>query len=122
MATRGTALLMALACLADAQARSTVLAELPAYADIDALNGWVVWNAPVGKHYVLRAWHDGGVRQLPVRRPQAFDFDLGTDLHGRTVATYTRCQKYGTSEIEWWVSLTSRGCRIRVFDLVTGKE
>src|SRR5262245_43221742 len=118
----GIAVLAALALTPSAGAKSTVLAELPYGGDIDALNGWVVWNAQVKDHYVLRAWHDGSVQQLPVRRPKYFDFDLGTDLHGRTVATYTRCRLYGGGELDYWVSLTNRGCAIRVLDLATGKE
>jgi hypothetical protein len=108
--------------VAEPQALATVTANVP----IAAAAGWVAWSAPVQGGWRLVAWHAGAVITLPAApRPQPFDLDLGTDAHGRTVVTFSRCTQTpvsgasGDGRLAAW---TGAGCRVRVLDLVTGVE
>ncbi len=82
-----------------AQAASTVASGLRTSVPIAALQGRVIWSAFDARRggYVLRSRKDGQtvtLRHRPQRRP--FDVDLGTDRHGRVVATYSRCRSEST--------------------------
>jgi hypothetical protein len=107
-----------------AAAASQPLASVAVDVPISAAGGWVAWSAPVaGGGFGLFAWHAGAVAQVPVApRPQPFDVDLGTDAHGRTVATFSRCAVAPVvlrGRTEAW---SGSGCRVRVVDLATGRE
>jgi hypothetical protein len=74
-----------------------VRAEVP----ISAGGGWLLWSVPVGTTWGLDAYHDGTIQALPVaRRPQPFDVNVGTDAHGKPVATFSRCSKTPRSTSE----------------------
>jgi hypothetical protein len=111
--------------VAEPQALATVTANVP----IAAGGGWVAWSAPGEGGWRLMAWHSGAVMTLPAAaRPQPFDLDLGTDAHGRAVATFSRCGRtpvssgYGASGDGRLAAWTGTGCRVRVLDLATGVE
>jgi hypothetical protein len=105
---------------ADAQPIAQVNDEVP----IAAHGGWVVWSAKQGRGFRLFAWHGGTARQLAVRgRPRPFDVDVGTDARGRAVATFSRCRRFRAITV-WEASRRDVGiaCRLRVVDLVSGRE
>jgi hypothetical protein len=111
---------------APAQADQLRLGTTTAATPISASRGWVVWSAPTGAGWQLMAWHDGMVRALALApRPAPFDADVGTDARGRAVVTFSRCTRTpsgiggaGSPAAGW----TGRGCRVRVVDLVSGRE
>jgi hypothetical protein len=72
----------------------------------------------------LVAWHNGTLTPLSAAaRPQPFDVDLGTDARGRTVATFSRCTKTPVTTFDGRTAAwTGAGCRVRVLDVVTGRE
>jgi hypothetical protein len=55
-------------------------------------------------------------------RAQPFDLDLGTDAHGRPVATFSRCAVAPTVLLGRTQAWSGSGCRVRVVDLATGRE
>ena len=100
---------MAGLALATSAAAAQPLAATTVDAKIAAFGAWVVWSVGSPGGFRLMGAHDGRVATLPVRpRRLPFDVDLGTDGHGHTVATYSRCSR--------------SGCRVRVLDLATGAE
>jgi hypothetical protein len=100
------------------------LAPVAVDVPISAAGGWVAWSAPVaGGGFGLFAWHAGAVAQVPVApRAQPFDLDLGTDAHGRPVATFSRCAVAPTVLLGRTQAWSGSGCRVRVVDLATGRE
>ena len=61
--------------------------------------------------------------QVPVPpRTQPFDLDLGTDVHGRPVATFSRCTRTPNVFFGLTQAWTGAGCHVRVVDLATGRE
>jgi hypothetical protein len=93
---------------------------------IHALHGWIVWEVNTGTEtdpaFRLVAWHRGRTIQLhAASRPIAFDVDLGTDAHGRVVATYSRCRRYSQDLFDYG-PMFQAGCRIRIFDLASQIE
>jgi hypothetical protein len=100
------------------------LAPVAVNVPISAAGGWVGWSAPVaGGGFGLFTWHAGAVAQLPVAtRPQPFDLDLGTDAHGRPVATFSRCSVAPVVFLGRTEAWSGAGCSVRVVDLATGRE
>jgi hypothetical protein len=100
------------------------LAPVAVNVPISSAGGWVGWSAPVaGGGFGLFAWHAGAVAQLPVAaRPQPFDLDLGTDAHGRPVATFSRCSVAPVVLLGRTEAWSGAGCSVRVVDLATGRE
>jgi hypothetical protein len=95
------------------------VATLTVQAKIAAYRGWVVWSAPGPRGFRLMASHGSAIVALPGRpRTLPFDVDLGTDEHGRTVATYSRCSGVVRTNDPGLPALTiETGCRVRVLDL-----
>jgi hypothetical protein len=124
---------LAAICVAGATAAGTgsaapqpPIASPTADVPIAAGSGWVVWSVRAAGGWGLEAWHGGIAAPLAISaRPQPFDVDVGTDAHGRAVATFSRCsrtpalQYFDGAMIEPW---TGAGCRVRVVDLLTGHE
>lgn len=119
-----------------ASAAPTVLAPVANDSALSAHGGWVVWSEQgADGRWALTAWHDGAKTRLPVRtRTVPFDVDLGSDAHGRSVATYSRCKTEpavsvtqagsvgyaGPNGLVNWSG--AAGCHLRVLDLADGSE
>lgn len=95
------------------------LASLPSSATgLTAYGGHVVWSEQQTSGWVLREWHDGVVRRLPVApRGVPFDADAGPDANGRPVVVYSRCRH----ESERWVE-RGQGCDVFRLRLDGGRE
>ncbi len=97
-------LIWTMTCIAALPAVATQLprtiAPISAEAPVSAGGGWLLWSAPVSAGWGLDAYHDGTIQALPVApRPQPFDISVGTDIHGKPVATFSRCQKTPKMEL-----------------------
>jgi hypothetical protein len=113
----------ALAAAVPAAAAPQPLAPVAVNVPISAAGGWVAWSAPAPGGFGLFAWHGGAVAQVPVApRSQPFDLDLGTDAHGRPVATFSRCTVAPIVLLGRTQAWSGSGCRVRVVDLATGRE
>jgi hypothetical protein len=113
-----------------------VLAPVGNDSALSAYGGWVVWSElEANGRWALTAWHRGAKTRLPVgTRSVPFDVDLGSDAHGRVVATYSRCATEptpipGTESVVGYASPNglprwSRAsrCSLRVLDIATGRE
>jgi hypothetical protein len=112
------AALLALPAWAGAQEITQVADGVP----ISAHGGWVVWSAKLRGAYRLFAWHSGLTRELRVApKTHPFDLDVGSDTRGRPVVTFSRCDGYGTATV-WAAREVGRACRLRVVDLLSGRE
>jgi hypothetical protein len=102
---RFAALISTLAFSLVAPASGEVIATLGENVPISAGHGWLVWSTPLPDGYGLTAWRGGVTAALPVRpRARPFDLDVGTDVAGRDVVTY------------------SRAGRVHVLELVSGRD
>jgi hypothetical protein len=134
------ALLVTMAtALAASGAASAEVRDLGPVANDSALSaygGWVVWSErqPDGRWHLV-GWH-GGARVEPAvaSRDAPFDADVGSDAHGRPVATYSRCiadpvAPAAYAPVPGFASPNglprqslARGCGVRVLDLTSGRE
>jgi hypothetical protein len=104
---------------------------------LSAHSGWVAWSelAPDGRWHLI-AWHAGLRFVVPVApRPGGpFDADVGTDIHGRVVVTYSRCV-IDPGPLPTYSSVAGysspnglphpsmgQGCGLRAVDLASGRE
>lgn len=113
------ALTAALIGAAPAQPAARALVTLRANVPISAAPGWFAWSVkrPDGWRLVTR--HGGRKPRVQAVAPRRtpFDVDLGTDVSGAIVATYSRC---ATRRVAGSTALVD--CRLRVLDLATGTE
>ena len=110
----------------------TAIATIQAETPISAGDGWLVWSVPVIGGWGLEAYHAGVTRSLSVEpRPQPFDANVGTNVHGAPVVTFSRCSRTprmlptGAGEQTGGVLLDAKsgsGCRVHVLELATGRE
>jgi hypothetical protein len=111
------------AMLAPAGAGAQEIAQVNEQVPIAAHDGWVVWSAKEGEKFRLVAWHEGVSRTLAVRgRSRPFDVDVGTDVRGHPVATFSRCSRFASITVYEARRDVGAACRIRVVDLSTGTE
>jgi hypothetical protein len=70
---------------------------------VSSLGTTVAWSEPVDDvSFRLVIWRGGRRIGAPVgTRRGPFDLDVGTDARGRTVVTYSRCQKAGVPPAGW---------------------
>lgn len=121
MATRLLIALMAVLVL-PAAAAADEIAQVSRPVPISALHGWVVWSARDGGVYRLFEWRRGQTTELSVAgRKRPFDIDVGTDARGRDVVTFSRCDGFGDITV-WAARVVGLACRLRVVDLVSGRE
>jgi hypothetical protein len=126
------AICCALLAPAAARANSTVIASLSAESPISAGEGWLVWSVRSATGWSLEGFHDGRLATLPVAtRPQPFDAQVGTNVAGAPVVTYSRCRVTPAMEdaglyVKGTGTLaepnTGAGCRLRVLELDSGRE
>jgi hypothetical protein len=117
-------LLTLLLAAAPARASAQVLASVSARVPISSYGGWVAWSQQRASAWDLMSWHDGALARVPVApREQPFDVDLGPDPRGRVVATFSRCDVAPPAFFDGTFSpWLGDGCRVRVVDLLTGRE
>jgi hypothetical protein len=78
--------------LAQAPADDELLVPLGRSTAVDEYAGWLLFSRWDGARYHWSTWHEGQVRDLPVRsQPGIFDADLGPDSHGRPSAVVSLC-------------------------------
>jgi hypothetical protein len=121
MQARSLAALLAV-LMFPAAAAAQEIATVENVVPISAHHGWVVWSAKDGALYSLFEWRHGRTTELPIAgRKRPFDVDVGTDAGGRDVVTFSRCDGFGSIEV-WAARVIGRACRLRIVDLVTGRE
>jgi hypothetical protein len=106
------------------------IATLTEESPLSGGQGWLVWSWLEEDSWRLIAYHAGRESVVPIRpRPEPFDATVGSDIHGRAVVTFSRCNKTprmtGTRADSGGmleIPRTGRGCSIRVVDLVSGRE
>jgi hypothetical protein len=106
------------------------IATLTAASPVSAGQGWLIWSAPQNSgEWTLDAYHAGRVSVLPIRpRAEPFDATVGSDAHGRAVATFSRCtntpRMNGTDGEGGMrvVPSSGRGCSTHVLELASGRE
>jgi hypothetical protein len=59
---------------------------------VDEYAGWLLFSRWDGQRYRLSSWHDGELRDLPVRsQATLFDADVGPDSNGRLSVVVSLC-------------------------------
>ena len=112
-----------------AGASERVLAPVGNDSALSAYGGWVVWSEfTASGRWALTGWHDGRTLRLPVAtREVPFDADVGPDLHGTPVITYSRCDQeplggsgfVSPNGLPVWSQ--AGGCRIYELNPATGR-
>jgi hypothetical protein len=131
-ATCAVTVWIALLAATASPATAGTIATVNGITPLSAGGGWLVWSSPGTGGWVLMAYHDGRVRQLPLApRSEPFDASVGSNARGAPVVSFSRCKH--TPRMSDLVAATGpggalvepasgAGCRIRVVALDGGPE
>jgi hypothetical protein len=107
------------------------IAPISADVPISAGGGWVLWSVPVNGRWGLDAYHEGAVGTLRVAsRAEPFDVNVGTNIKGKPVATFSRCTRTpktdndgsGVPDESTLALSAGAGCRLYALNLGSGRE